>query len=129
MALSERSLRDLRKLADLDAKTEASNAAKEVADRRATALQDALAERAGRIAALERACRLPAGEDDDGAAAALEAAAEAAERLLRVAGDDAQLIAMRWHRTCVYACGRGATIHMLHDSLHSTCAAHDMHDM
>jgi hypothetical protein len=80
MALSERSLRDLRKLADLDAKTEASNAAKEVADRRATALQDALAERAGRIAALERACRLPAGEDDDGAAAALEAAAEVAER-------------------------------------------------
>jgi len=80
MALSERSLRDLRKIADLDAKTEASNAAKEVADRRATALQDALAERAGRIAALERACRLPAGEDDDGAAAALEAAAEAAER-------------------------------------------------
>ena len=74
MALSERSLRDLRKIADLDAKTEASNAAKEVADRRATALQDALAERAGRIAALERACRLPAGEDDDGAAAALEAA-------------------------------------------------------
>ena len=74
MALSERSLRDLRKLADLDAKTEASNAAKEVADRRATALQDALAERAGRIAALERACRLPAGEDDDGAAAALAAA-------------------------------------------------------
>ena len=80
MALSERSLRDLRKIADLDAKTEASNAAKAVADRRATALQDALAERAGRIAALERACRLPAGEDDDGAAAALEAAAEAAER-------------------------------------------------
>ena len=70
MALSERSLRDLRKIADLDAKTEASNAAKAVADRRATALQDALAERAGRIAALERACRLPAGEDDDGAAAA-----------------------------------------------------------
>ena len=80
MALSERSLRDLRKIADLDAKTEAAQAAKEVADRRATALQDALAERAGRIAALERACRLPAGEDDDGAAAALEAAAEAAER-------------------------------------------------
>ncbi len=46
MALSERSLRDLRKIADLDAKTEASNAAKAVADRRATALQDALAERA-----------------------------------------------------------------------------------
>jgi len=80
MALSERSLRDLRKIADLDARTEAAQAAKEVADRRATALQDALAERAGRIAALERACRLPAGEDDDGAAAALEAAAEAAER-------------------------------------------------
>ena len=80
MALSERSLRDLRKIADLDAKTEAAQAAKEVADRRATALQDALAERAGRIAALERACRLPAGEDDDGAAAALEAAAEVAER-------------------------------------------------
>ena len=80
MALSERSLRDLRKIADLDAKTEASQAAKAVADRRATALQDALAERAGRIAALERACRLPAGEDDDGAAAALEAAAEVAER-------------------------------------------------
>ena len=58
MALSERSLRDLRKIADLDAKTEASNAAKAVADRRATALQDALAERAGRIAALERACRI-----------------------------------------------------------------------
>ena len=80
MALSERSLRDLRKIADLDARTEAAQAAKDVADRRATALQDALAERAGRIAALERACRLPAGEDDDGAAAALEAAAEAAER-------------------------------------------------
>ena len=80
MALSERSLRDLRKIADLDARTEAAQAAKAVADRRATALQDALAERAGRIAALERACRLPAGEDDDGAAAALEAAAEAAER-------------------------------------------------
>ncbi|CAH0373307.1 unnamed protein product [Pelagomonas calceolata] len=80
MALSERSLRDLRKIADLDAKTEAAHAAQEVADRRATALQDALAERAGRIAALERACRLPVGEDDDGAAAALEAAAEVAER-------------------------------------------------
>lgn len=79
MALSERSLRQLRKIADLDAKREAAHAAKDVADRRATALQDALAERAGRIAALERACRLPAGDDDD-AAAALEAAAEAAER-------------------------------------------------
>ena len=32
MALSERSLRDLRKIADLDAKTEASNAAKAVAE-------------------------------------------------------------------------------------------------
>ena len=79
MALSERSLRQLRKIADLDAKREAAHAAKDVADRRATALQDALAERAGRIAALERACRLPSGDDDD-AAAALEAAAEAAER-------------------------------------------------
>ena len=56
MALSERSLRDLRKIADLDAKTEAAQAARDVADRRTTALQDALAERAGRIAALERAC-------------------------------------------------------------------------
>lgn len=79
MALSERSLRELRRIADLDARTEAAHAAKDVADRRATALQDALTARAGRIAALERACRLPAGEDDD-AAAALEAAAEAAER-------------------------------------------------
>ena len=38
MALSERSLRDLRKIADLDARTEAAQAAKDVADRRATAL-------------------------------------------------------------------------------------------
>ena len=58
MALSERSLRDLRKIADLDAKTEAAQAAKAVADRRATALQDALAERAGRIEDMREAVDL-----------------------------------------------------------------------